>query len=60
MSAQIIGALRGRADVLESHAATGIPPKLGTVSEAMTVTPGLLRFLAAQFRAVADEAEGGS
>ena len=58
MSAQIITALRTRADVLSAHAATGIPPQLATVSEAMTVTPGLLSFLAAEFRALADEAEG--
>jgi hypothetical protein len=58
MSAQIITALRKRADVLEAHATTGIPPQLATISEAMTVTPGLLTFLAAEFRAVADEAEG--
>jgi len=58
MSAQLIAALRRRADVLETHAATGIPPRLTTISEAMTVTPGLLRFLAAQFRELADDAEG--
>lgn len=58
MSAQVIAALRRRADVLEAHAATGIPPRLSTISEAMTVTPGLLSFLATEFRALADEAEG--
>jgi len=35
MSAQLIAALRRRADVLETHAATGIPPRLTTISEAM-------------------------
>jgi hypothetical protein len=60
MSAQVIAALRRRANVLETHAVTGIPPQLATISEAMTVTPGLLRFLAAQFRALADEAEEGA
>jgi hypothetical protein len=58
VSAQIITALRKRADVLEAHAATGIPPQLATISEAMTVTPGLMSFLAAEFRKLADEAEG--
>jgi hypothetical protein len=58
MSAQIIAALRRRADVLSAHAATGIPPQLATISEAMTVTPGLMSFLAGEFRALADEAEG--
>jgi predicted Ser/Thr protein kinase len=57
VSAQIISALRKRADVLEAHASTGVPPKLATVSEAMTVTPGLLSFLAGEFRKLADEAE---
>ena len=59
MSAQVITELRKRADVLAAHAATGIPPQLATISEAMTVTPGLLSFLAGEFRALADEAEGG-
>jgi hypothetical protein len=58
MSAQIIAALRRRADVLEAHATTGVPPHLATISEAMTVTPGLMSFLAAEFRKLADEAEG--
>lgn len=58
MSAQVIAALRKRAATLEAHAASGIPPQLATVSEATTVTPGLLSFLAREFRAVADEAEG--
>lgn len=58
MSAQLIAALRRRADVLAARAATGIPPRLSTVSEAVTVTPGLLSFLAAEFRALAGEAEG--
>lgn len=58
MSAQVIAALRRRADVLEAHASTGIPPKLATISEAMTVTPGLMSWLASEFRALADDAEG--
>lgn len=64
MSAQVIAALRRRADKLESdakvfrtdhEAALGYAP---TVGDAAVVNPALLRFLAAQLRALADEAEG--
>jgi hypothetical protein len=64
VSAQIIAALRRRADLLEDDAkvfradhevALGYAP---TVGDAAVVNPGLLRFLASQFLALADEAEG--
>lgn len=60
----MIAALRKRADVLESDAkafrtdhevALGYAP---TVADATVVNPALLRFVASQFRALADEAEG--
>lgn len=64
MSAQIIGALRRRAEVLETDAALyGRDPAIAvryadSVAMAMTVTPSLLLFVAAEFRKLADEAEG--
>lgn len=65
MSAQIIDALRSRAEVLETDAALyGHDPAVAvryadSVAMAMTVTPSLLRFVATEFRKLADEAEGG-
>jgi hypothetical protein len=64
VSAQIIDALRKRADVLDADAGVLRQDRevawkyIRTVGEQDTVTPSLLRFLAAQFRAVADVAEG--
>jgi hypothetical protein len=64
MSAQIIGALRRQAGKLEADAkvfrsdhevAFGYAP---TIGDAAVVNPALLRFVASQLRAVADEAEG--
>jgi hypothetical protein len=62
MSARVIAALRRRADVLETDADTraGLSRHITTISAAMTVSPGLLQFLAAEFRELADEAEGAS
>lgn len=59
MSAQVIDALRRRADTLEADAdsQTGMRRHVAFIPEAMVVTPGLLRWLAAEFRALADEAE---
>lgn len=67
MSAQIIGALRKRADALEADAGAfrrddhEVARKYVTDPSgipSITVTPALLLFLADQLRAVADEAEG--
>lgn len=66
MSAQVIAALRSRAEVLETDASLyGHDPAIAlryadSVAMALTVTPSLLRFVAAEFRRLADEAEGGS
>lgn len=69
MSAQIIDALRRRAAELEDDAKVFRTDRevafeyAPTVGDAAVVNPALLRFMAAQFRAVADEAEqrrGGS
>lgn len=66
MSAQVITALRKRADMLEAdaeafHRDREVARKYVTDPSGMpgtTVTPALLLFLAGQLRAVADEAEG--
>jgi hypothetical protein len=64
VSAQVIAALRKRADVLEEDAALFHHDRdvawkyVQTVGGASMVTPNLLKFVAAQFRALADEAEG--
>lgn len=64
MSAQVISALRRRADVLTEdaglfHRDREVAWKYAqTVPAAMQITPALLLFVAAQFRALADEAEG--
>ena len=57
MSAQIITALRRRADALEGEAANPATPH--TIDEhGYAKDPSSLRWLAAEFRALADEAEG--
>jgi hypothetical protein len=57
VSAQVIAALRKRADMLEGEAAN--PALAYTIDEHGTAKdPWALRWLAAEFRALADEAEG--
>lgn len=57
MSAQIIAALRRRADALEREAADPALPY--TIDEhGVAKDPASLRWLAAEFRALAGEAEG--
>jgi hypothetical protein len=64
MSAQVIAALRRRADTLEADAKVFRADRevafryAPTVGDAAAVNPGLLRFVAAEFRKLADEAEG--
>lgn len=64
MSAQVIVALRKRADALEADAKIFRADRevafryAPTVGDAAVVNPALLRFVAAQLRAVANEAEG--
>jgi hypothetical protein len=61
MSAQIIAALCRRAEVLETDAALyGHDPAVAVRyadSVAMTVTPSLIRFAAAEFRKLAETIE---
>ena len=58
MSAQLIGALRRRAAALEAEAADPLTPV--TIDEYGTVRdPASLRWIAAEFRALAAEAERG-
>lgn len=54
MSAQIINALRGRAEVLDAKAAE----KARAANAAAPVLELIYREFAAEFRALADEAEG--
>jgi hypothetical protein len=57
VSAQVIAALRRRANKLEGEAAN--PALAYTIDEHGTAKdPWALRWLAAEFRALADEAEG--
>jgi len=57
MSAQVITALRKRADALDAEAANPATPH--TINEhGYAKDPASLRWLAAEFRALADEAEG--
>lgn len=66
MSAQIITALRKRVDVLEEDADLLRSDRevawkyIRTVGAEAQITPTLLRFVAAEFRKLADEAEGPS
>ena len=66
MSAQVIAALRRRAEVLETDAALfGHDPAIATkyadsVAMALALSPSLLRIIAAEFRKLADEAERGT
>jgi hypothetical protein len=53
VSAQIIAALRKRADVLTAEA-----DEIDAPDGSARMPAAFLRFLAAEFRAVADEAEG--
>jgi hypothetical protein len=57
VSAQVITALRKRAVALEGEAASPATPH--TIDEhGVAKDPASLRWLAAEFRALADEAEG--
>lgn len=64
MSAQVIAALRRHAAELEEDAKVFRTDRevafeyAPTVGDAAVVNPALLRFFAAQLRALADEAEG--
>lgn len=63
MSAQIIAALRKRADELDADAATSLKAyeDVPVRSPAdVPALPGAMRWLAREFRALADEAEGRS
>ena len=64
MSAQIITALRKRADALDAEAEitdkTGKPMLMLGPDYLYSRDTGTLRFMAAEFRALADEAEGGT
>ena len=57
MSAQVIAALRSRAGKLDAEAAN--PALAWTIDEhGVAKDPASLRWLASEFRALADEAEG--
>jgi hypothetical protein len=57
VSAQIITALRRRADALEGEAANPATPH-AIDEHGVAKDPASLRWLAAEFRALADDAEG--